>query len=459
MKTNYVCTSCGYFSAKWYGKCPECNEWNTFEEQAIEAASNTKNVAKRRKSYDTPPVSSKARRISEIDITAEQRFLTGIGEFDRVLGGGLVKGSVVLLSGEPGIGKSTLLLQLCQTVGVNGSILYVSGEESPSQIKLRAKRVGVDAENLRVLCETNVSSVIPEIIGVQPDIVIIDSIQTMYDEDVASAPGSVTQVKQTALALINKAKEENISIILVGHVNKDGAIAGPKVLEHMVDAVLYFEGDRQHSYRIIRAVKNRFGSTNEIGVFEMVDDGLAEVENPSEMLMAQRPVNVPGSCAVCVLEGTRPIITEIQALASPTVYPSPRRLSAGLDYNRVSLVLAVLEKRLGIRFSTSDIYMNVAGGLRLDDPSCDAAIALALISTQKDVPIPENLIVFGEIGLAGECRNVSGVEQRINEAERLGFKRIGIPKKSVERLKKRSRQIEICPLRSVYDLLKLAENQ
>ncbi len=458
MKTNYVCTACGYYSSKWYGKCPECNEWNTFEEQAAEATAPSKTTVKKRKSYDVPPSVSKAKRISEIGISNDRRFLTGIGEFDRVLGGGLVKGSVVLLSGEPGIGKSTLLLQLCQTVGTNGSILYVSGEESPSQIKIRAERVGVDTENLRILCETNISSVIPEMVGIQPDIVIIDSIQTMYDEDVASSPGSVTQVKQTALALINKAKEENISIILVGHVNKDGAIAGPKVLEHMVDAVLYFEGDRQHAYRIIRAAKNRYGSTNEIGVFEMVDDGLSEVENPSEMLMAQRPVNVPGSCAVCVVEGTRPIITEIQALATPTVYPSPRRLSAGLDYNRVSLVLAVLEKRLGIRFSTTDVYMNVAGGLRLDDPSCDAAIAMSLISTQKDIPIPEDLIVFGEIGLAGECRSVTGVEQRINEAERLGFKRIGLPKKSLERIKKRTRQIELCPIRSVYDLLKLAEN-
>ncbi|MBQ5842994.1 MAG: DNA repair protein RadA [Clostridia bacterium] len=458
MKTNYVCTSCGYYSSKWYGKCPECNEWNTFEEQAVESTVASKTTVKRRKSYDTPPTASKAKRISEIGISADRRFITGIGEFDRVLGGGLVKGSVVLLSGEPGIGKSTLLLQLCQTVGTNGSILYVSGEESPSQIKIRAERVGVDTENLKVLCETNISSVIPEMVGIQPDIVIIDSIQTMYDEDVASSPGSVTQVKQTALALINKAKEENISIILVGHVNKDGAIAGPKVLEHMVDAVLYFEGDRQHAYRIIRAAKNRYGSTNEIGVFEMVDDGLAEVENPSEMLMSQRPVNVPGSCAVCVVEGTRPIITEIQALATQTVYPSPRRLSAGLDYNRVALVLAVLEKRIGLRFSTTDVYMNVAGGLRLDDPSCDAAIAMALISTQKDIPIPEDLIVFGEIGLAGECRSVTGVEQRINEAERLGFKRIGLPKKSIDKLKKRSREIELCPIRSVYDLLKLAEN-
>ena len=458
MKTNFVCTSCGYFSSKWYGKCPECNEWNTFEEQAVETASTAKATVKRRKSYDAPPAVSKARRMSEIGTSTDVRFHTGIGEFDRVLGGGLVKGSVVLLSGEPGIGKSTLLLQLCETVGTNGSILYVSGEESPSQIKIRAERVGVTTDNLHILCETNISSVIPEIVGIQPDIVIIDSIQTMYDEDTASSPGSVTQVKQTALALINKAKEENISIIIVGHVNKDGAIAGPKVLEHMVDAVLYFEGDNQHTYRIIRAAKNRYGSTNEIGVFEMVDSGLAEVENPSEMLMSQRPVNVSGSCAVCVVEGSRPIITEIQAIASPTVYPSPRRLAAGLDYNRVALVLAVLEKRLGMRFSATDVYMNVAGGLRLDDSSCDAAIAMALISSQKDVPIPEDLIVFGEIGLAGECRSVTGVEQRINEAERLGFKRIALPKKSVDKLKKRSRSIELCPIRSVYDLLKLVNS-
>ena len=456
MKNNYVCSQCGYVSSKWYGKCPECSEWNSFEEQDATVTASEKQKVKRRKSYAIP-AESKARRISDIGTTCDIRITTGIGEFDRVLGGGLVKGSVVLLSGEPGIGKSTLLLQICQTAGQSGNILYVSGEESPSQIKLRCSRVGVTTDSLRILCETNISSVIPEMLAMQPEIVIIDSIQTMYDEEVASAPGSVSQVKQTALEIINKAKEENISVILVGHVNKDGAIAGPKVLEHMVDAVLYFEGDRQHAYRIIRADKNRYGSTNEIGVFEMADEGLTEVGNPSETLMAQRPVNVPGSCAVCVMEGTRPIITEIQALASPTVYPSPRRLSAGLDYNRVSLVLAVLEKRLGLRFSTTDIYMNVAGGLRLDDPSSDAAAALALISTQKDIPVPEDLIAVGEIGLAGECRSVTGIEQRINEADRLGFSRIAIPKKAADKIKNKPRRITLCPVRSVYDLLKLLD--
>ena len=440
-KTNYICANCGSVTAKWFGKCPDCGEWNTLEECAAPtsaSASGRPAAPKRTEKIYTLPERSNAVPIDRVAFPQYIRISTGIGEFDRVLGGGLVKGSVVLLSGEPGIGKSTLLLQICQFIDAGSRILYVSGEESPSQIKLRAGRLGVDNSRLSILAETNVNS-----------------IQTIYDDEVASSPGTVTQVKQTAMQLIHKAKTDGITIVIVGHVNKDGAIAGPKVLEHMVDAVLYFEGDKQHIFRIIRAAKNRFGSTNEIGVFEMLDDGLSEVENPSELLMAQRQADVSGSCAVCVIEGSRPIIAEIQALTSPTVYPSPRRMSAGIDYNRLSLLLAVLEKRLGLKYSTQDVYLSVAGGLRLDEPSADMSSALALISTLRDLPVREDLIAFGEIGLSGECRAVTGIDIRISESRRLGFKKIAIPYRAMNKLKANTEGVEIIPIRSVFDLLKL----
>lgn len=454
MKTSYVCVNCGNITNKWFGKCPECGEWNSLEEQeaTVQAPKGLKQTHTR---TFAAIENSKAQRINEINYSNNLRLSTGIGEFDRVLGGGLVDGSVVLLSGEPGIGKSTLLLQLCQSIESSVSLLYVTGEESLSQIKLRAGRVGVDSDRLFILAETNVNKIIPEINAVKPDVVIIDSIQTMFDDQYPSSPGSVTQVKQSAMHLITMAKESGISVIIVGHVNKDGAIAGPKVLEHMVDAVLYFEGDKQQSHRIVRAVKNRYGSTNEIGVFDMCDEGLVEISNPSEFLMEQRPKGVSGSCAVCIMEGTRPIIAEIQALSTTTVFPSPRRMASGFDYNRVYLLIAVLEKRIGLRFSTQDIYMNVAGGLRIDDTSCDAAACLALISSLKDVPIPEQLIVVGEVGLSGELRSVYGIEQRINEAARLGFTKIAVPFRAIGKLKIKYTSIELIALRSVYDLLKL----
>lgn len=459
MKTVFLCNNCGNESPKWYGRCPACGEWNTYEE--ISAQDETKGEAKlssrkAHKQYGEAP-SPQARKLEQIEISNSLRFSTGIGEFDRVLGGGLVEGSVVLLSGAPGIGKSTLLLQICEYLGAKHNLLYVTGEESPAQIKLRASRVGVGSKNLLVLSETNVNKIIPEINSAHPDVVIIDSIQTIYDDDYPSSPGSVTQVKQSALRLINKAKEDCVTIVIVGHVNKDGAIAGPKVLEHMVDAVLYFEGDKQQSYRIIRAVKNRYGSTNEIGVFEMNDDGLTEIENPSGVLLEQRPKGVSGSCAVCIMEGTRPIIAEIQALCTPSIYPSPRRNSSGLDYSRIALLLAVIEKRLGYKFSTLDVYMNVAAGLSINDTSCDAACILALISCYKNINIPEDLLVIGEIGLSGECRSVFSIEQRINEAARLGFKRIAIPFRAVSKIKKHP-GVELLSLHSVFDLVRLLAN-
>ncbi len=456
MKVEYICESCGYSTSKWYGKCPQCGEWNSFverDEEPVLVSKSKKNRPINNKTTDNP----KSQRIKDISFLEKERNSTGIGEFDRVLGGGIVAGSVVLLSGEPGIGKSTLLLQICSKLGEQGRVLYITGEESSSQIKMRCRRLGVNSDDVYILSENNIEQVITEINTIQPEVVIIDSIQTMYDDNYPSTQGSVTQVRQCALRLIGKSKEDGVSMLLVGHVNKEGSIAGPKVLEHMVDAVLYFEGDKQHAYRIIRAEKNRYGSTNEIGVFEMCEDGLSEIEKPSEMLLSQRPIGVPGNCPVCVMEGSRPIIAEVQCLATPTVYPSPRRMSSGIDYNRTALILAVLEKRLGMRFSTQDVYVNVAAGMRLVEPACDAACAMAMISTYKNMPIPDDLIVFGEIGLAGECRSVANVMQRINESVRLGFKRIALPYKMTKNLTKIN-GVDFIPIRGVFDLLKLIEN-
>ena len=458
MKTEYFCEVCGYVSPKWYGRCPQCGEWNSFSErEEAEETKTKKTAAKQRRNTGAVTDEPKSRKIKDISFSEKERISTGIGEFDRVLGGGIVAGSVVLLSGEPGIGKSTLLLQICRKIGLGSTVLYVTGEESAAQIKMRCRRLSVESDNVYILSENDIESVMTEINTLSPDIVIIDSIQTMYDDGYPSSQGSITQVRQCALRLISKAKEDNVSMLLVGHVNKEGAIAGPKVLEHMVDAVLYFEGDKQHAYRIVRGEKNRYGSTNEIGVFEMSDEGLTEIEKPSEMLLSQRPKGVPGNCPVCVIEGSRPIIAEIQCLTTNTVYPSPRRMSSGIDYNRMTLLLAVLEKRLGMRFSTQDVYLNVAAGMRLVEPACDAACALSMISTYKNSPVPEDLIVFGEIGLAGECRGVTNSSQRVNEAIRLGFKRIAMPHRSVSSVKKNFNGVEIIPIRSVFDLAKLID--
>ena len=393
--------------------------------------------------------------LDTLELPSYMRSNTGLAELDRVLGGGLVLGSVVLLRGEPGIGKSTLLLQICDALGQSKKVLYVSGEESKGQLKLRAKRLGVSGTNLFLCIETDVRRIMEQCDKVHPDILIVDSIQTMYSEQVPSAPGSVTQVKEAAMALIRKAKNDGISVLLVGHVNKEGSIAGPKVLEHMVDAVLYFEGERQQSYRIIRAIKNRYGSTNEIGVFEMTDQGLLQVENPSEMLLSSQPEDVSGNCAICIMEGTRPLLAEVQALVSHTVFPAPRRSSSGIDYNRMALLLAVLEKRLGLRFSSSDAYLNVVGGLRVDEPAADLAVCIALISSIKDKPVGPNLVAIGEVGLAGEVRAVSYIDQRVRECVRLGFTRILLPKRSFQALRTPPRGAELIPVGSIFETLKL----
>lgn len=382
------------------------------------------------------------------------RTETGLFELDRVLGGGLVKGSVVLISGEPGIGKSTLLLQISDALGNNHDVLYISGEESHGQLKLRAERLGILGERLFVLNETNIENIIKQLDKVKPDVIIVDSIQTIFTEKISSAPGSINQVKECALSFINEAKSHGISVILVGHVNKEGGIAGPKLLEHMVDAVLYFEGERHQTYRIIRAIKNRYGPTNEIGVFEMTDSGLAQIENPSEMLLSERPKNMSGNCAVCTIEGTRPIIAEIQALVTKSVIPTPRRTSSGIDYNKMCLITAVLEKRLGLKFSACDVFLNVIGGLKLDEPAIDLAVAFAMISSITDKVIPDNMIAIGEIGLAGELRSVSNLEHRLKEASRLGFTKAVIPYRSYEN-KKFDCNLELIPVKGIFEAVKL----
>lgn len=420
IKSVYICSECGYESPKWYGKCPGCNQWNTMLEE-IKEDKKTTTVAKRRVSAYTKPVT-----INDISTKIEDRFDTGFSELNRVLGGGIVKGSLILLGGDPGIGKSTILMQICHNLG-NLKILYVSGEESLRQLKLRADRLGVNSENLLIMTETDVEIIAEEIKNLKPDLVMIDSIQTMMISELSSSAGSITQVRESTNLIMHTAKAFDIPVIVVGHVNKEGSIAGPKVLEHIVDTVLYFEGDKQLSCRIIRAVKNRFGSTNEIGVFEMTDKGLKEVENPSQMLLSGRPINVSGTCVTCSLEGSRPILTEVQGLATQSGYGNARRMSTGFDYNRLSLLLAVLEKRAGYYFSNCDAYINIVGGLRVDERAVDLAISMALVSSLKDKIIPDDAIAFGEIGLAGEIRSVSQAQQRLNEAVRLGFNKIIMP--------------------------------
>lgn len=430
-KTLYVCSQCGYETSKWMGRCPGCNAWNTFEEQEVLPQPKSRKAA-----LDGQKTirDSEIFRIDEIDTTDEIRYYTGVSELDRVLGGGIVKGSLVLLGGDPGIGKSTLLLQICEYLGKQLSILYVSGEESVRQLKLRAGRLGVNSGGLFVVSNTDIEAVANTIVAQKPDIVMIDSIQTMSLSALNSSPGSVTQVRECTNLLLRVAKGENIPIFIVGHVNKDGAIAGPKVLEHIVDAVLYFEGERSLSYRILRAVKNRYGSTNEIGVFEMRDTGLCEVTNPSMMLLSGRPEGVSGTCIACVMEGSRPILVDIQALAAKTSFGTPRRTAAGFDYNRMSLILAVLEKRAGYFFGNLDAYLNVVGGLRLDEPAADLPAAISLVSSLRDKAVPDGLVAFGEIGLAGEIRSVSHAAARIKEADRLGFTTCIVPAQALKQV-------------------------
>ena len=451
-KTVYICSECEYESPKWLGKCPKCGEWNSFVEDVVEKQTAATTASRRTAVINSG--NNKASKFSELETPEYIRSTTGINELDRVLGGGLVTGSVVLLSGEPGIGKSTLLLQICDCLGKDRSVLYVSGEESSDQLKLRAQRLSVTGKNLYILTETNIENILTEADKIKPDVIIADSVQTMYSDKISSAPGSITNVKEVAMAFISKAKAEGISVILVGHINKEGSIAGPKVLEHMVDAVLSFEGDKKQTYRIIRANKNRYGSTNEIGVFEMTDTGLREVENPSEMLLADRPKDSSGNCAVCTMEGTRPIVAEIQALVTQTTFPAPRRTSNGIDYNRTYLILAVLEKRLGLRFSNQDVYLNVIGGLQINEPASDLGIALALISSLTDSVIPDDIIAIGELGLSGECRGIANLELRVKEAARLGFTKAIVPAQNKKSVLKTD-GIEIVPIKNVYDLLGL----
>ena len=448
-KSAYICSECGYESPKWYGKCPGCGEWNTMNEEIISAgARSIEPKVKVSSAYSSPL------KLHEITTADEFRYKTGIGELDNVLGGGIVKGSLVLIGGDPGIGKSTILLQVCKNLGDKINVLYVSGEESRRQIKLRADRLGVDNEML-VMTETDIEIVTEQIKTINPELVIIDSIQTMNLTSLNSSPGSVTQVRECTNVLMRTAKSLEIPIIIVGHVNKDGAIAGPKVLEHIVDAVLYFEGDRQLTYRILRAVKNRFGSTNEIGVFEMTYKGLEEVSNPSLMLLSGRPRGVSGTCVACTMEGSRPILAEVQALAVNSGYGTARRMATGFDYNRMNLLIAVLEKKGGFYFAGADTYVNVVGGFKLDERAVDLCVALALVSSLKDFSIPDDVIAFGEIGLAGEIRSVSQAEKRINEASRLGFKRCLLPYFNLKNLSKESYgNIELIGVRSVREAVK-----
>ena len=455
--TAFFCKECGYESAKWSGQCPSCKAWNTFVEEPVVKEKNVKGIVNiNAKYHETAGVKKAAPvRLSSVTAADTDRIKTDICELDRVLGGGIVEGSLVLVGGDPGIGKSTLLLQMCYNLAKNGnSVLYISGEESLGQIKLRAQRVGEASDNLMVLCETSLDTIENVLENVKPQIVVIDSIQTMYREEVGAAPGSVSQVRETTAVLMQLAKGLNISIFIVGHVIKEGVVAGPRMLEHMVDTVLYFEGDKNAAYRILRSVKNRFGSTNEIGVFEMRQEGLAEVANPSEYMLTGRPEEASGSVVVCLLEGTRPILVEIQALVCDSNFGMPRRTAAGADYNRVNLLMAVLEKRAGIHLSGSDAYVNIAGGMRVNEPAMDLGIVMALVSSFRNRPMMENTIVFGEVGLAGEVRAVSQPQIRINEAVKLGFGNCILPQVCLKNIKKTDK-INLIGISSVKDAVKL----
>ena len=421
-KTVYFCQECGYESAKWMGQCPGCKAWNTFVEETVSAKKNPSGNLKASEKRQDPVI------LKDISLSEDERQTTQIGELDRVLGGGIVPGSLVLVGGDPGIGKSTLLLQVCRNLAENQvTVLYISGEESLRQIKLRANRIGDFNDKMQLLCETNLEVIREVIERKKPDVVVIDSIQTMFHEDVSSAPGSVSQVRESTNILMQIAKGMGISVFIVGHVTKEGNVAEPRVLEHMVDTVLYFEGDRHASYRVLRAVKNRFGSTNEIGVFEMCNTGLEEVKNPSEYMLNGRPEDASGSVVACSMEGTRPILVEIQALVCQSNFGIPRRTAVGTDFNRVNLLMAVLEKKVGIHLGTSDAYVNIAGGMKMTEPAIDLGICLAIVSSCKDVVIPDKVMVFGEVGLSGEIRAVSMAGQRVQEAKKLGFETVMLP--------------------------------
>ena len=448
-KVIFVCRECGSTSPKWLGKCPECGMWNTFDEEIVAKKGVNSGLNKGRNAISL----NKAEKFSDLEMPKYMRTGTGMGELDRVLGGGLVDSSAVLISGEPGIGKSTLLLQICSELGRTRKVLYVSGEESKGQLKLRAERLGIVGDSIYLLTETDTDSILSECESLKPDVIIIDSVQTLSSMKFTSAPGSITQVREGAMTFINYGKSSGAAVFLVGHVNKEGGISGPKVLEHMVDAVLYFEGERTNSYRIIRAIKNRYGSTNEIGVFEMGDKGLIEIPNPSEVVMAERPKNTSGSCAGCVMQGSRPIISEIQALVAKSVYATGKRTSDGFDYNRMCLLIAVLEKRMGLKFYENDVYLNVAGGIQLDEPSADLSIAMALISGITDKVIPDEVIAFGELGLSGEVRAVSHIEYRVKEAVRLGFTKIILPKKNLLSHLKVPDGVELFGVSNIYQVL------
>lgn len=444
-KTAFYCTQCGNEFPKWQGRCPGCGSWNTIVEQPAAVSKSPVTAA------PAGGRGGQALRLSEVETAEEIRFHTGMGELDRVLGGGAVQGSLVLVGGSPGIGKSTLMLQICDTLSQSYKVLYASGEESARQIKLRAQRLGVAGEGMYLLAETNLTKVLDSVEQIAPDILIVDSIQTMYQDGSDSLPGSVAQVKACAMSLMELAKGKGITVFVIGHINKEGSIAGPKVLEHIVDCVLSFEGEQNLAYRILRATKNRFGATDEIGVFEMLDAGLREVPNPSELLLAGRPKGIPGSCVTCVMEGVRPVLAEVQALVTPTSYAVPRRTSNGIDYNRAMLLLAVLEKRGGLRIGNCDAYINVIGGLNLNEPAADLAVVLALASCFRDKAVPEELAAVGEVGLTGEIRSVNVLGQRLSEIRRLGFTKCLVPARGVKDMELSG--LQLIPVRNIKEAL------